>query len=52
MSYILQQNYQEAEHPVRVPGLPADIEQPCGARPDHHPEALGQTKVPGHKSVS
>ena len=52
MSYLLQQNRQEVEHPVRVPGLPADFEQPGWARPHHHPEALGQTKVPGHKSVS
>ena len=52
MSYLLQQNNQEAEHPLRVPGLPADFEQPGWARPDHHSEALGQTKVPGHKSVS
>ena len=52
MSYLLQQNNQEAEHPLRVPGLPADFEQPGWARPDHYSEALGQTKVPGHKSVS
>ena len=52
MSYLLQQNRQEVEPPVRVPGLPADFEQPGWARPHHHPEALGQTKVPGHKFVS
>ena len=44
---------QETEHLVRVPRLPADLQQPRGFQHQHNDsEAVGQTKVPGYKPVS